>query len=196
MKRSIDGLIIELENILRDMKDTSELMLELAYGSLLFNSREFAEEVLELENLMDDLTSKYEHKILLLGETIANKKILLGLMRIGLSIEEIADAATDLATSVMKEIHSHPIIKTIIEESDETLILVKVEKDSEMDGKTLKELAIHRELGIDVIAVKRYNNLIFNPAMSFKLQEGDLVYAHGYTESVEEFKKLAKSENK
>jgi uncharacterized protein with PhoU and TrkA domain len=37
------------------MKDISELMIDLAYSAALFNNRELAEEVMELERKMDTL---------------------------------------------------------------------------------------------------------------------------------------------
>lgn len=37
------------------MKDISELMIDLAYSSALFNNKELAEEVMALESKVDDL---------------------------------------------------------------------------------------------------------------------------------------------
>ncbi len=42
-----------VKDIFVEMKNTAELMVDLAYSSLLFNEEEMAEEVLELEEYLD-----------------------------------------------------------------------------------------------------------------------------------------------
>jgi uncharacterized protein with PhoU and TrkA domain len=49
-KKIVDKLV--------ELKDTSELMMDLAYSSLLLNSHELAEEVQELEEHIDELHTK------------------------------------------------------------------------------------------------------------------------------------------
>ena len=43
----------ELDLMLLELKDTSELMIDLAYSSLLYNNREIAEEVFQMEEALD-----------------------------------------------------------------------------------------------------------------------------------------------
>ncbi|MEJ2272793.1 MAG: potassium channel protein, partial [Candidatus Bathyarchaeota archaeon] len=46
---------ISVREALTEMKDVSEIMIDLAYSSALFNSHELAEEVMELEKRVDYL---------------------------------------------------------------------------------------------------------------------------------------------
>ena len=46
---------VSVRELLTEMKDTSELMIDLAYSAALFHSKELAEEVLELESYIDTL---------------------------------------------------------------------------------------------------------------------------------------------
>jgi len=46
---------ISVREALTEMKDLSEIMIDLAYSAALFHSRELAEEVLELEKRVDYL---------------------------------------------------------------------------------------------------------------------------------------------
>ena len=41
---------MSIKNILIEMKNMSELMVDLAFSAVLFNNKELAEEVLKLEN--------------------------------------------------------------------------------------------------------------------------------------------------
>jgi len=43
-----------------ELKDTSEIMMDLAYSSLLLNNRELAEEVQKLEEHVDSLHTEFE----------------------------------------------------------------------------------------------------------------------------------------
>ncbi|MBC7130962.1 potassium channel protein, partial [Candidatus Bathyarchaeota archaeon] len=61
MKVTIPQEISEtLVKKLAELKNTSELMLNLAYSALLLNSKELAEEVEQLEEYMDDLHTEFE----------------------------------------------------------------------------------------------------------------------------------------
>ena len=51
-KKIVDSLVL--------LKDTSELMIDLAYSSLFLNSRALAEEVADLENFVDNLHTEFE----------------------------------------------------------------------------------------------------------------------------------------
>ncbi|RLF49893.1 MAG: hypothetical protein DRN20_00810, partial [Thermoplasmata archaeon] len=50
-----------VREILREMKDISELMVDLAYSAIIFDSKDIAREVKKLEEKMDRL--KYEIRI-------------------------------------------------------------------------------------------------------------------------------------
>ena len=51
-----DGIEGEsLEEMILEIKDTSELMVDLAYSSLLYNNREIAEEVFILQERMEEI---------------------------------------------------------------------------------------------------------------------------------------------
>ncbi|HPT73764.1 MAG TPA: PhoU domain-containing protein, partial [Methanomassiliicoccaceae archaeon] len=49
-----------LEDMLLEIKDTSELMVDLAYSSLLYDNQEIAEEVIQLHGRMEELGDEIE----------------------------------------------------------------------------------------------------------------------------------------
>ena len=51
---------MSIKNLLIEMKNMSELMVDLAYSAVLFNSKAAAEEVIELENDINEMN--YEIK--------------------------------------------------------------------------------------------------------------------------------------
>jgi uncharacterized protein with PhoU and TrkA domain len=173
-----------------ELKDTSELMMDLAYTSLMLNSRELAEEVERLEDRMDQMHTDFE----LLALTSDFKKEeasgFLGLIRLGVATEKIADAAADMAEVVLRGIEPHPILKLAIKEAEETVTQACVTADSPLIGKTLKEARVHEETGMWVLVIKRSDQCL-RPRADSKIQAGDILIASGYAGGADDLKKLA-----
>ncbi len=173
-----------------ELKDTSELMVDLAYSSLMLNSKELAEEVQRLEERMDQLHTDFE----LLALTSDFKKEeasgFLGLIRLGVATEKIADAAADMAEVVLRGIEPHPILKLTIKEAEETVAQACVTADSPLVNKTLKEARVHEETGMRVLVIKRSDKCL-RPRTDSKIQVGDILVASGYAEGADDLKKLA-----
>jgi len=173
-----------------ELKDTSELMLDLAYSSLMLNSKELAEEVQRLEERMDQMHTDFE----LLALTSDFKKEeasgFLGLIRLGVATEKIADAAADISEVVLRGIEPHPILKLTIKEAEETVAQACVTADSPLVNKTLKEARVHEETGMWVLVIKRAEKCV-RPRADSKIQAGDVLIASGYAEGADDLKKLA-----
>lgn len=175
-----------VEKNLIEMKNISELMLDLAYSSVLFHNREIAEEVIELEEKIDDL---YEDTLTQILQTCREKDNNLDRAKIPLkvadSIERIADAALDIADVVLRDIDLHPVIKRSIEESDETMVRKEIRKNSFLDGKTLGQSKMATETGMKVIAIRRGSRWSYGPGKNIKLKAGDRIFARGPKDSEE-----------
>jgi uncharacterized protein with PhoU and TrkA domain len=173
-----------------ELKDTSELMMDLAYTALMLDSQELAEEVEHLEERMDQLHTNFE----LLALTSDFKKEeasgFLGLIRLGVATEKIADAAADMAEVVLRDIEPHPILKLAIKEADETVVQACVSADSPLVGKTLREARVNEETGMWVLVIKRSEQCL-RPRGDSRIQAGDILIASGYAEGAEDLKKLA-----
>lgn len=182
-----------IENLLLRLLDTSRTMIDLAYSSLLYNDRVFAEEVLRLEEEVDELHTEFELEVLRLKEREGQEKGILGLIRLGLSAEAISDAAASIADVVARGITPHPILHVVFHEVEESVAIIKVEEGSELDGKTLGELALD-EMGIKVLAVKKLGGRwVRNPPSTFIVDAEDLLMVSGYRDSIEELKEMASS---
>jgi uncharacterized protein with PhoU and TrkA domain len=176
-----------------ELKDTSELMMNLAYSSLMLNSRELAEEVQRLEEYVDQLHTDFE----LLALTSDFKKEeasgFLGLIRLGVATEKIADAAAEMAEVVLRGIEPHPVLKLTIKEAEETVTQACVTDNSPLVNKTLREARVNEETGMWVLAIKRGEKCL-RPKPDSKIQVGDILIASGYAEGVDDLKKLASPE--
>ncbi len=173
-----------------ELKDTSELMIDLAYSSLMLNSKELAEEVERLEEWMDQLHTGFELLALTSDFKEEEASGFLGLIRLGIATEKIADAAADMAEVVLRGIEPHPILTLTIKEAEETVAQACVTEDSVLVGKTLKEARVHEETGMWVLVIKRSEKCL-RPRGDSKIAVGDVLVASGYAEGADAIKKLA-----
>lgn len=179
----------EIVNKLVVMKDTSELMIDLAYSSLFLNSMSLAEEVAALENFMDDLHTDFEQHVLSSGFTSKDARDFIGLIRLGVVTEKIADAAMEIADVVLRGLEPHPILKLVIEEAEETVTKVTVSETSTLVGKKIREAQIQEETGMWILVIRR-GNWWLRPRASTVIKAGDVLIAAGYAEGEADFESL------
>jgi uncharacterized protein with PhoU and TrkA domain len=179
----------EIVNKLVVMKDTSELMIDLAYSSLFLNSMSLAEEVAALENFMDDLHTDFEQQVLSSGFTSKDARDFIGLIRLGVVTEKIADAAMEIADVVLRGLEPHPILKLVIEEAEETVTKVTVSETSTLVGKSIREAQIQEETGMWILVIRR-GNWWLRPRASTVIKAGDVLIAAGYAEGEADFESL------
>lgn len=180
----------EIVERLVELKDTSELMIDLAYSSLLLNNRELAEEVQRLEERVDKLHTDFELLVLKSEFKKEEAKGFLGLIRLGVATEKIADAAAQISEVVLRGIEPHPVLQLSIREAEETVAYVPVTKNSQLVDKTLVEARIPEETGMWILAIRRGNRYV-RPKPDSKIEAGDVLIASGYAEGVESLKKLS-----
>ncbi len=173
-----------------ELKDTSELMMDLAYSSLLLNNRELAEEVQRLEEYVDNLHTDFELRVLTSGFKKEEASGFLGLIRLAVATEKIADAAAEMAEVVLRGIEPHPVLKLTIKEAEETVTQACVTDDSPLLNKTMKEARVHEQTGMWVLAIRRGEKTL-RPKADTKIQAGDVLIASGYAEGVADLQKLA-----
>ncbi|MCD6264080.1 hypothetical protein J7L60_06715 [Candidatus Bathyarchaeota archaeon] len=183
----------EIVRYLVDLKDTSELMMDLAYSALLLNSRELAEEVERLEERIDFLHHNFQLLVLSSRRMGEEAEDYLGLIRIGEATERIADAAAEIAEVVLRGVEPHPVLRLVIEDAEETVVRVRISEDSPLAGKTLKEARIPEQTGMWVLVMRRRDQWM-RPKPGTVLQPGDVLIAAGYAEGEEDFRRLAGGE--
>jgi len=176
-------------NDLVELKDTSEMMMDLAYSALLLSSQQLAEEVIMLEDRMDNLHTEFELLVLSSRREQEEAKGLLGLIRMGVVTERIADAAAEIAEVVIRSGEPHPVLRMVIQDAEETVERIIVSENSPVVGKTLREARIPEETGMWVLVIRRGNRWL-RPKPTIILQAGDVVVASGYAEGEDDLKNL------
>ncbi|MCD6171662.1 MAG: PhoU family transcriptional regulator [Thermoplasmata archaeon] len=178
----------EAESMLLELKEKAELMLDLAYSSVIYDNREIAEEVYELEDYIDNL--HYELQKLAIedsnkGELETNEA--LAIIQLGNSSEVIADAAREIADVELRDVELHPIIKESLLETEEVILRAIVENQSILNGKKLGEIELATNTGMWVFAIRRGKKWIYGPDKNTTIKEGDVLFVKGPKEGKEHF---------
>ena len=175
------------------MKDISELMIDLAYSAALFHNKELAEEVMELESKVDDLVYLLNMNLMLAARDREDAEKLSGVAKVGSLTNAISDAAADIASLVLHDIQVHPAVRKAFKHAEEHLIRVKIDEDSFLAGKTIDDLELAAEVGVDIIAIRRGEIWHINPDKEILLPE-DILVARGTADGLESLSKAAKGE--
>ncbi len=191
MTEEIEYRPMNVKDILKEMKDTSELMVDLAYSAVLYDDEDIAEEVLHLEEKMDVLDYHARIAAMLGARGVEEAEMLSGVLQIASAAEKISNAAGDIAKIVLKKLGLPPELKAAISGAEETVTRVRTSSKSPLAGKTLGELELETETGMRVIAMRRDLDWIYGPDEKTMVMRDDVLFAKGPEEGVEMLYKLA-----
>ena len=177
------------------MTDISETMIELSLAALFFRNEEVAEDVLEMEELMDGLNIAFEKDLLDLAKLVETPRDLTGILRIIFSCELIADAAAHIAEIIIRGFDPHPVLQQAIRETSEIVVREIVSEESYFKDKTYLELQDKRyRRGFHIIALKRSDKWIYSFKSDFIFKEDDLLIGLGPKETVIQWRQCVNPE--
>ena len=187
----IDDLERAVDTIIH-MKDFSELAVDLAYSSVLFDSEELAEEVRNLEVEVDAMQSRFEAWTLRAAADASDPVVLRGLIQLGNSTERISDSAIEISEGVLRDIDVHPVVQLAVQESDEIITRVVVDPDSDLDDTAVTAGVPDADSMMSVIAIRRPGEgwLLVADADA-ELRGGDVLISKGTRTAAADFRELA-----
>jgi uncharacterized protein with PhoU and TrkA domain len=186
-----DGRPSNLKDMLREAKDTSELMVDLAYAALFYNSEDISEEVFRLEERLNDLVFDMRTLAILAARSPADAEQMAGILQVVQDIEKIGNAANDIAKIVVKRLGIPRELLQDIPDAEETPTRVRIQAGSELDGRSLDAADLPTETGMRPIAVRSDDEWNFDPEPEDVLRAGDVLFMQGPPEGVAEVRRMA-----
>jgi len=184
---------VPVRETLIEMKDLSEIMIDLAYSAAIMDNVALAEEVTVLEKRMDDLVYILNMNLMLAARTNRDAEALAGVQRVGALTNVISDAAGDIAALVLRGIKVHPVAREVFERTEENLEHGTLVEGSILVGKCVDDLHLARRIGADIIAIKRGEHWLVNPGKEILMDE-DVFVARGTQEGLAVLLKAARGE--
>ena len=180
-----------LKDMLTEAKDTSELMVDLAYAAIFYNSEDLSEEVFRLEKLLNDLVFDMRSLAIFAARSHADAEQMAGILQVVQDIEKIGNAAVDMAKIVVKRLGIPPELLEDIPEAEEIPSRVRIHPESALDGRSLGEVDLPVETGMRPIAIRRDDDWDFVVEPEDVLRSGDVLFLQGPPEGVAEVRELA-----
>jgi len=185
-----------VKELLTEMKDISELIIDLAYSAIVFDSDEIAEEVKFLDVRMDKLNYDIRMMAMMAVRTKEDAEQLAGILQVAEAAESISNAAGDIVNLLSLKENTRPILPKILKKADESLFRIKVSSKSQACAKKLGHLRVESETGMRIIAIRRGECWIYNPRSDTELHENDWLIVRGNDEGFIDLEKFLKGELK
>lgn len=183
-----------VREILTEMKDTSEVIVDLAYASLVFDSEDMAEEVHHLERRMDTLLFNIRIKAMLSARTRRDAEQLAGLLQVASSAEAISNAAKDIVLLLKYDSDKRPFLPIVLKEAEEKIKSLSLADKSDMVNRSIGGMGVESETGMRVIALKRGKRWLYDPDGTTKLKAGDMLIVRGTDNGFEVLRSYASGE--
>jgi uncharacterized protein with PhoU and TrkA domain len=171
LDRAVD-LVVELKN-------AAEAAVGLAYAAILLRDRTLAAEVSVIEDKSDDLFHGLEGWVLRAAAELEDPEELRGLLHLAASSERIVDSAQSMTRIIETDDPPHPIVTQALSEADEITADAFVQAGSQVEGRSLSELRLHTETGMEILAIDRKGRWLYRPRSTRRLEAGDRLLALG-----------------
>jgi uncharacterized protein with PhoU and TrkA domain len=173
-----------VKGLLAEIKDLSELMVDLAYAAVFYADADLAKEVARLEeNMFRDLRA-LRKIVILAARSPEDAEHMAGVLEIASAVEKIADAADDIARVVSSGLGILDDLRKDLRYADEIVSRVKAHEGSAAVGQSLRELAMPVEIGMWVIAVRRGGEWDLDPGPDYCVATGDSLLVKGPEDGV------------
>ena len=180
-----------LKAMLSEAKDASELMVDLGYAALFFDSVAMAEEVMELEERLDGLVHEMREVCILAARSPHDAEQMSSVLHVISSIERIGNAAVDIARIVIHRLGIPAALVADLAAADEVSHRVRVRASSDLAGRSLADVELPVEVGMRVVAIRRGKEWIIDPDGDEVILPDDVLFLRGAPDGIGELRTLA-----
>ncbi|MCU1450818.1 MAG: PhoU [Acidimicrobiales bacterium] len=180
-----------LKTMLSEAKDTSELMIDLAYAALYFGDPDMAEEVNELEDHLSDLVHEMRAVSILAARSPRDADAMASVLQVASAIERLGNSAVDISRIVTHRLGIPRALVADLSTAEEVSHRVRVRDGSEMAGRALCDLELPVEVGMSVVAIRREHDWITDVDGDEVLVPGDVLFLQGTAAGIPKLREMA-----
>lgn len=179
-----------------ELKDSSELAVDLAYAAALYGHEGLADEVMALELKVNNLQYPAQIALMLAAKRADDAERLVGIIQIVNAAVTITNAAADIAEIIREGIGLPDEVRSALPAADEVVMRAVVADDSDLIGKSLGELSLETEMGVQVTAINRDSDWVIAPTDEMTLNADDIVIGSGPDDGVADLYELLTDERR
>ena len=180
--------------MISEAKDTSELMVDLAYAAVYFGDPQMAEEVEELEERLTALVHDMRAVCVLAARAPREADAMSSVLLVVSSIERMGNAAVDIARIVSHRVGIPRELVADLSEAEEVSHRVLLREGSHFAHRVLKDFELPVAVGMRVVAIHRGRDWITDVGGDEILLPGDVLFLHGSPAGIARLRQLAGAE--
>jgi uncharacterized protein with PhoU and TrkA domain len=180
-----------LRSMLSEAKDSSELMVDLAYAALYFGDPDMAEEVSELEEQMNELVHDMRTVSILAARNPREAEAMASVLQVVSAIERIGNGAVDIARIVTHRLGIPRELVADLSSAAEVSHRVLVREGSHMAHRPLSALELPVATGMRVMAIRRGREWNTDVEGDEVLLPGDVLFLEGPPAGILRVRELA-----
>ena len=143
-----------LRSLLAQAKDTSELMVDLAYAAVYFGDPDMAEEVRDLESTLTELVEDMRSLAVLGVRHPREAPGMSRVLQVISAIERIGNDAVNIARTVSNDLGIPPHLIEELSDAEEVSHRVVVGDESAMAHRSLIDIELPVHTGMRILAVR------------------------------------------
>ena len=180
-----------LREMLAEAKDSSELMIDLAYAALYFGDPDMAEEVGGLEETLSELIQDMRGICILAVRNPREAEGMSSVLQVISAIERMANDAVDIARIVTHELGIPAELVADLSDAEEVSHRVLISEGSHMANTLVATLELPVAAGMRIMAVRRDTRWITSVRGDQLLVPGDVLFLRGSPAGIIRLRELA-----
>jgi uncharacterized protein with PhoU and TrkA domain len=180
-----------LREMLAEAKDTSELMVDLAYAALFFDDPDMADEVDELETKISELVHQMRALCIIAVRNPREAEAMSAVLQVISAVESIGNDAVNIARIVSRRLGIPRQLVVDMSAAEEVSHRVEVAAGSHFANRPLSAFELPVLTGMRVMAVRRGRSWIVDPGGDDILNPGDVLFLRGSPDGITRLRELA-----
>ena len=180
-----------LREMLAEAKDTSELMVDLAYAALYFDDPDMADEVDELETDISELVHQMRTLCIVAVRNPREAEAMASVLQVISAVERIANDAVDIARIVTRRLGIPRELVVDLTAAEEVSHRVEVAGVSHFANRPVSAFELPVVTGLRIMAIRRARTWIVDPSGDQILNPGDVLFLRGSPDGIARLRELS-----
>ncbi len=177
--------------MLAEAKDTSELMVDLAYAALFFDDPDMADEVEQLESQISELVHQMRALCIIAVRNPREAEAMSAVLQVISAVESIGNDAVDIAKIVSRRLGIPRTLVLDMSAAEEVSHRVEVAAGSHFANRPLSAFELPVLTGMRVLGIRRGRSWIIDPGGDVILNPGDVLFLRGSPDGITRLRELA-----
>lgn len=184
--RKIEYQPFPVKDILKEMKNISEMMIDLAYYSAIYCDRTLVDEITRLRDHVDRLELQLMMQAAIAVRSASEAERMLSVLVLSHSFTKISGAAVEIAKIAKSKLTLN--LPDHIMAMDKVVCRTRVMAGSWADGRNLGELYRKSDALLNVALIRSGGKWVVEPDIGYMLKEQDTMFAVGLRGNASKFR--------